>query len=776
MIGTTTQDGDYPAFVFTRNPEIAAEYSQEAQRRRGTEPEQVYINPSYLRTENPATFDAGGANLAEVREAINESIAAAREAGHDSIVVQNIVADIGPVSNQEQEMVMVFDPDQIRPADSAFLTRSDYRPGQLNAFPPAVEAAQRYAERAGIDYHPPETFADIDPEFAQRVAHEFEVMQHDPSNPEVKAAYDAMIEETVAQWHAMMETGLEVEFIAGTDPYASPKDAILDVVNNNHLWVYPTRAGFGSDQSFDPVDNPLLRETDIEISGQKALANDIFRAVHDYFGHIKPGVMFRWTGEENAWQSHASMYSPIARRALTTETRGQNLWLNFGPHGEHNRTASGADTIYADQKIGLLPRWVSETNRISGHERYEAVVRENQRGLAGAVSGRGEIELVHYSSRPFDRTDPGRYGTGLSGSTRAEKNRSYDPGFVKRTYFGIESAVQNGYRKEQGLGSIRKVARLDAGLLYPVDADPLGLWGADPTTGEKNIADAGFSGYWVNHPALGKVAAVFDPLEVAAPAALNQGPLDTLSAAFRRWFKDSQVVDANGEPLVVYHGTSESEDFLELDARAGELGAHFGTAQQASEVAEHKVVPYDYYNRRRSAPRVMPAYLSIQSPLRLMDQGGFDSTTVPSQLADLGLMSAAEADRIRDGVEQGWLTETEATHRLQEVIKSHGYDGVVYLNRREAVPRDAWGDDGMSDAEYAAISPAASDSYIVFDPGQIKSAVGNRGTYDRNDPNVLHQTAVPAAEYPGQRVLIMQSGTSEGFEVRIGILKQVPDR
>src|SRR5262249_44937515 len=46
--------------------------------------------------------------------------------------------------------------------------------------------------------------------------------------------------------------------------------------------------------------------------------------------------------------------------ALTTETRGQNSWLNFGPYAEHNKHASPADTHYAPQKIGLLPAWTME--------------------------------------------------------------------------------------------------------------------------------------------------------------------------------------------------------------------------------------------------------------------------------------------------------------------------------------------------------------------------------------------------------------------------------
>lgn len=224
------------------------------------------------------------------------------------------------------------------------------------------QVAADYMRKAGLDYNPPNTYASVDIERAARIAEAYEAMKHDPQNPEVKAAYEALIEETIEQYKAVMAAGLKVEFIDFSkqgDPYKeSPRAAVEDIVDNNHMWVFSTKDGFGSNDKFDPVDNPLLRETEFTISGQPALVNDLFRVVHDYFGHAKEGLGFRAAGEENAWRAHSAMYSPLARRAMTSETRGQNSWVNYGPYGETNRTASAEDTHYADQKIGLLPEWV----------------------------------------------------------------------------------------------------------------------------------------------------------------------------------------------------------------------------------------------------------------------------------------------------------------------------------------------------------------------------------------------------------------------------------
>jgi hypothetical protein len=228
---------------------------------------------------------------------------------------------------------------------------------------PARNVAAEYARSAGIDYNPPKTYAKVDAARATRIADEYEKMVHAPNDPRVKESYDAMIKETIDQWEMIKKTGLIVEPIpAGAkNPYAaSPRLAIIDVKDNNHLWFFPTNSGFGGTESagVDVSGNPLMNPTGEILNGHTMLANDVFRIVHDYFGHIKEGVGFRADGEENAWRSHSAMYSDKARPAMTAETRGQNSWVNYGPFAEFNKTADADNTQYAPQKTGLLPDWV----------------------------------------------------------------------------------------------------------------------------------------------------------------------------------------------------------------------------------------------------------------------------------------------------------------------------------------------------------------------------------------------------------------------------------
>ena len=216
------------------------------------------------------------------------------------------------------------------------------------------EVAEGY--KKGLKH--PKVSYDVSPERGAKIAAEYEKMKHDPTNPKVKRAYDALIKETEDQWKHIQDTGLRVSKIEGDNPYPKgSKDVLKDINENNHLFYYPTQQGFGSgDQESD---HPMLQKSKHKINGEEVPANDIFRIVHDYFGHAKEGNGFGPRGEENAWMGHKQMYSPEAQKALTTETRGQNSWVNFGPKGKQNQS-DPANTTYADQKAGLLPDWVTK--------------------------------------------------------------------------------------------------------------------------------------------------------------------------------------------------------------------------------------------------------------------------------------------------------------------------------------------------------------------------------------------------------------------------------
>ena len=398
--------------------------------------------------------------------------------------------------------------------------------------PDAEAAAIDYAQRSGVAYNPIQQLNPIDAEFGQKAAREYELMRHNPENPLVRESYGQMKKELAGQYEAMLRQGVRPEF--DLNPYpASPYESLVDLIENKRLKVFPTSAGYGPNGiPKDVSQNPMLEMSEYSISGQPATYNDLFRAVHDFQGHSKTGAGFRAAGEDNAYLSHAGTMGSVARKALATETRGQNSLLNFGPNGAKNRSAGIDDTVFADQKIGLLPNYITEKGTpelYARQQRFDQLRSSDNTGLEGAIDDAGNLRLVHYSPRPIIRVDPNEYGKGLSGRTIQERNRAASPNFVNRNFYGIE-ADRNAYKKEYGLGQNKVETQIDAAQVYDAQKDPEGLWKkgkGDPTLSEKAIFDAGFSGYFVNNKQLGKVAAIFDPLDVTKTLMI---PLATVGA------------------------------------------------------------------------------------------------------------------------------------------------------------------------------------------------------------------------------------------------------
>jgi len=222
-----------------------------------------------------------------------------------------------------------------------------------------VDIAKDYSTNKGLIYNLQTKYAELDPIRAKNLAKAYEEMVNNPNNPAVKKSYDALINETLAQYEALRRKGYKFDFMPESgDIYGNPRNAINDLVTNKHLSVFPTQQGFGGASAAKASEaNPMLMRTGEKWNGQDVTANDLFRAVHDVFGHAKHGVGFRATGEENAFQSHAKMFSPEALPALASETRGQNSWVNFGPYAQKNINANPLLTEYAEQKTGLLPDW-----------------------------------------------------------------------------------------------------------------------------------------------------------------------------------------------------------------------------------------------------------------------------------------------------------------------------------------------------------------------------------------------------------------------------------
>jgi len=248
-------------------------------------------------------------------------------------------------------------------------------PGKKLFNPPNPETkkiSSSYRKKAGIRTPEGKPIETLDVERSKKIADAFDELKSDPKDLETNRAYRAMADETLDQFDEIQGAGYKVEIFTGEgEPYKNSAEMIQDLQRNKHLYIFSTESGFGKEITQAMRDeHPLLEFSGVnDVNGKPLLVNDVFRFVHDFFGHSERGNSFGPLGEENAWDVHARMFSPLARRAMTTETRGQNSWVNFGPQ---MRNPDGSfkqiplkDRPFAEQKVGLLPE---EFSKIEGEK------------------------------------------------------------------------------------------------------------------------------------------------------------------------------------------------------------------------------------------------------------------------------------------------------------------------------------------------------------------------------------------------------------------------
>lgn len=190
--------------------------------------------------------------------------------------------------------------------------------------------ASDYVREAGLPFFAHVGNQAINEPLAKRIASFYNDAAHEPTDPEVKKSYDAFVQETKDQYRHLTSEGYKMEpWTEEGQPYKNSAEMSADVRDNKHLWYFPTEGGFGTSEV---AAHPLLDSSGVKVGGKDVPVNDLFRAVHDVFGHTAGGYEFGPRGELNAFLSHAAMYSEEARPAMAAETLGQNSWVNFGEH------------------------------------------------------------------------------------------------------------------------------------------------------------------------------------------------------------------------------------------------------------------------------------------------------------------------------------------------------------------------------------------------------------------------------------------------------------
>ena len=194
---------------------------------------------------------------------------------------------------------------------------------------------------------------------------------------------------------------------------------------------------------------------------------------------------------------------------------------------------------------------------------------------------------------------------------------------------------------------------------------------------------------------------------------------------FYKWFGDSKVVDEQGRPLVVYHGSKAdikafdpSKIGTATDSGWMGRGFYFGSQETASAYSGVN----EFSGTVSNGANVMPVYVAMQNPAILQDSERNDGQrTLVRELLD--------------------LSDNATSEEVSRGLKDASYDGSIYKR---------WSPSGNGYKEYA-----------VFRPEQIKSAIGNNGDFSPESPNITYSRTSLIS--PAQRALTRTDAFKEWF-------------
>ena len=229
----------------------------------------------------------------------------------------------------------------------------------------------------------------------------------------------------------------------------------------------------------------------------------------------------------------------------------------------------------------------------------------------------------------------------------------------------------------------------------------------------------------------------------------------------------SQVVDANGEPLVLYHG-SQSFGFTEFNEQGRRgfngifLTPHLGTARSYAHGAYPKALPtkeetsaddYEF----EPGTGVYPLFANVRNP----HEAWFEGANWDGSFADRYEVFSEDGEKQYREDGNGYFTDREAEAFADELSEETGQsyrweEAYGIGDSTDSVAKEAarYGSDGaiihdVTDDGGRGGSAEATDVYVVFDGSNLKSATDNDGSYSGSPDIRFRRRTKPAPEKTG---------------------------
>jgi hypothetical protein len=199
-----------------------------------------------------------------------------------------------------------------------------------------LTGAQRWCERRGRRAARrvaalPRVAAVPDEAVCRELADRFERQPRLAWDPGVARRYRRLQRETRELYEVVLGAGVIVEpWLGPGQPYGESAELVREVRETGTLRVFLTRDGHGpaGSDGFHPMREPA----GVSAGGVELTHNDLFRAVHDAFGHVMLGHGFGPAGELSAAYCQLALLSEDARPVAFAEQVAQTCWFFYGPH------------------------------------------------------------------------------------------------------------------------------------------------------------------------------------------------------------------------------------------------------------------------------------------------------------------------------------------------------------------------------------------------------------------------------------------------------------
>lgn len=236
----------------------------------------------------------------------------------------------------------------------------------------------------------------------------------------------------------------------------------------------------------------------------------------------------------------------------------------------------------------------------------------------------------------------------------------------------------------------------------------------------------------------------------------------------------SKVVDENGEPKVMYHGTpwGEFSEFRHFMPQTGDRTPSGRFYFTTNKFAASRYERGDF-NKGNNNPKTYPVFLNIRNPFNSQDQNSLSKEYIDGVINKLApFLTTDEYNGIKSSIEESYNLDTKYSGKfigsyLYQAIADYFADSENYSRFNEVTSEMIR--QGMNDGMfylYGQPFTEKKNQVWAINPNQIKSAIDNIGTFDSNNPDIRFRLADENEQYKKYLDIYQRNSAIKSYPTR----------